>query len=51
MVLATTLAAFDLSPTADPVTELMGLTMQPRGLKLMLTLPNPATQRARSGQA
>jgi cytochrome P450 len=51
MVLATTLAAFDLVPTGEPVTELMGLTMQPRGLKLMLTLPNPATQRARSGQA
>jgi hypothetical protein len=51
MVLATTLAAFELAPTGEPVTEQMGFTMQPRGLKLMLTLPNPATQRARSGQA
>jgi cytochrome P450 len=51
MVLATTLASFDLEPTGAPVAEQMGMTMQPRGLKVLLRLPKPATQRARSGQA
>jgi cytochrome P450 len=51
MVLATTLAAFDLEPTGEPVGELMGMTMQPRGLKVLLRLPKPQTQRERSGQA
>ena len=51
MVLATTLASFELEPIDEPVTEHMGMTMQPQGLKLRFTLPKPATQRARSDQA
>jgi cytochrome P450 len=51
MVLATTLASFDLAPTDDPITEQMGFTMQPRGLRLLLKLSNPATQQARTGQS
>lgn len=51
MVLATTLASFELEPTGDAVTEHMGMTMQPRGLRVLLRLPKPQTQRARSGQA
>jgi cytochrome P450 len=51
MVLATTLASFELEPTGDPVGEQMGMTMQPRGLKVLLRLPKPHTQRERSGQA
>jgi cytochrome P450 len=48
MVLATTLAAFDLEPTGSPVGETMGMTMQPLGLKVMLRLPKPAARRERS---
>jgi cytochrome P450 len=49
MVLATTLASFELEPTGEPVGETMGMTMQPRGLKVLLRLPKPAaTQRAGS---
>ena len=48
MVLATTLAAFDLEPTGEPVGETMGMTMHPRGLKVLLRLPKPATRRERS---
>jgi cytochrome P450 len=51
MVLATTLSSFELEPIGEPVTEHMGMTMQPQGLKLRFTLPKPATQRARSDQA
>ena len=51
MVLATTLASFELEPTGEAVTEQMGMTMQPRGLRVLLRLPKPQTQRARSGQA
>ncbi|HYF58477.1 MAG TPA: cytochrome P450 [Burkholderiaceae bacterium] len=49
MVLATTLASFELEPTGAPVTELLGMTMQPQGLKVMLRPPKPHTQRERSG--
>lgn len=51
MVLATTLASFELEPTGEPVTEHMGFTMQPRGLKVLLRLPKATTQRARTDQA
>jgi cytochrome P450 len=51
MVLATTLASFELEPTGDPVGEQMGMTLQPRGLKVLLRLLKPHTQRERSGQA
>jgi len=51
MVLATTLASFELEPTGEPVGETMGMTMQPRGLKVLLRLPKPHTQRERSGLA
>ena len=52
MVLATTLAAFDLTPIGDePVGETMGMTMQPQGLKVLLRVPKPHTQHARSGLA
>jgi hypothetical protein len=44
-VLTTTLASFDLEPTGDPVGELMGFTMQPRGLKVLLRLPKPQHSR------
>jgi hypothetical protein len=50
MVLATTLASFELEPTGDPVGEPMGMTMQPRGLKVRLRPPKPHTQCERSGQ-
>jgi cytochrome P450 len=50
MVLATTLAAFELEPTGEPVGETMGMTMQPRGLRMMLRLPRPHNaRRERSG--
>jgi len=51
MVLATTLASFELEPTGEPVTERMGMTMHPQGLTVLLRLPKPLAQRARSGQA
>jgi cytochrome P450 len=51
MVLTTTLAAFELQATSDPVSEQMGMTMQPQGLRMMLKLHKSATERARSGQA
>jgi cytochrome P450 len=51
MVLTTTLASFELEPTGEPVGETMGMTMQPRGLKVLLRLPKPHTQRERSGLA
>jgi cytochrome P450 len=51
MVLATTLASFELEPTGEPVTEHMGFTMQPRGLTVLLRLPKETAQRARSGHA
>ncbi|MFM1989646.1 MAG: hypothetical protein RJA99_2603 [Pseudomonadota bacterium] len=51
MVLATTLASFELEPTGEPVGETMGMTMQPRGLKVLLRLPKPQTQREPSGLA
>jgi len=51
MVLATTLASFELEPTGEPVTERMGMTLQPQGLKVLLRLPKPQTQPARTGQA
>jgi cytochrome P450 len=41
MVLTTTLAAFDLAPSGDAVHELMGMTMQPDGLKLRLSVQRP----------
>jgi cytochrome P450 len=49
MVLTSTLASFELEPTGEPVGERMGMTMQPLGLKVLLRLPRPATQRERSG--
>ena len=33
------------STLGEPVGELMGMTMQPRGLKVLLRLPKPQTQR------
>jgi cytochrome P450 len=51
MVLTTTLAAFELQATSDPVSELMGMTMHPQGLRMMLKLHKPATERAPSGLA
>jgi len=51
MVLTTTLAAFELQATSNPVSELMGMTMQPQGLRMMLKLHKPATERAPSGLA
>jgi len=41
MVLTTTLAAFELTPSPEPVQELMGMTMQPDGLKLRLSVQRP----------
>jgi hypothetical protein len=51
MVLATTLAAFELQATSDPVSEQMGMTMQPQGLRMTLKLHKSATERAPSGLA
>jgi hypothetical protein len=51
MVLATTLASFELEPAGEPVTEHMGFTMQPRGLKVRLRLQKATAQHARSGHA
>lgn len=48
MVLTTTLAAFELNPSGEPVHELMGMTMQPGGLKLSLAVHRPA-RRAQHG--
>jgi cytochrome P450 len=41
MVLTTTLAAFDLAASGDAVHELMGMTMQPDGLNLRLSVQRP----------
>jgi cytochrome P450 len=42
MVLATTLASFDLIATPESVDEQMGMTMQPDGLRMLLRIHRPA---------
>ena len=42
MVLATTLASFDLIATPESVDEQMGMTMQPDGLRMLLRVHRPA---------
>jgi cytochrome P450 len=51
MVLATTLASFELVPRGTEVAEQMGMTMQPGGLRMTLRLRRPQAQTERSGQA
>jgi cytochrome P450 len=51
MALAMALAAFELEPTESPVAEEMGLTMQPKGLKLMLKALSTNSARAQTDQS
>ena len=50
MVLATTLAAFDLIATPEAVEEQMGMTMQPDGLRMLLRAHRPSRFTERNRQ-